>query len=158
MHEILTFDDVLTTAYIWKPTFVVNHYMGVCAHIINKPHEDYPQRISQTEQAIEMVQHYESIYWYTCKEINSFVMYDQDTRGKIRNVDVRVGSFKPPSHLLVRKFLSKIFPVTKDTKLYDWYRLFETIHPFRDGNGRVGGIIVAAMSFQKDGWYVTPKQ
>lgn len=44
--------------------------------------------------------------------------------------------------------------------LREWYIDFQTVHPFPDGNGRTGGIIVAAYSHQMHplkGW-LEPKQ
>lgn len=31
-------------------------------------------------------------------------------------------------------------------RIREWYIDFETIHPYRDGNGRVGGCVVALMT------------
>ena len=40
--------------------------------------------------------------------------------------------------------------------LRHWYYDFNTIHPLRDGNGRTGGITVAAISYHLLGIYLTP--
>ena len=40
--------------------------------------------------------------------------------------------------------------------LRKWYFDFNTIHPLKDGNGRTGGIVVAAASQLKYGIYLTP--
>ena len=42
--------------------------------------------------------------------------------------------------------------------LIHWYSDFETIHLYQDGNGRTGGIIVAAFSYLQLGIYLAPEQ
>jgi fido (protein-threonine AMPylation protein) len=37
-----------------------------------------------------------------------------------------------------------------------WYQQFETIHPFIDGNGRVGGVVIAVLSFNVNGVFTVP--
>ena len=84
---------------------------------------------------------------------------------------VKVGEWKPPSTLYLDILLNNILPVsvteigTKsfkniitdyDINLLNWYKLFETIHPLEDLNGRTGGIVVAVLSYLKYGYFLTP--
>lgn len=62
-----------------------------------------------------------------------------------------VGGHRPPGHEqvpeLMEQFLKhyRLQPVNRET-VTAWYQDFETIHPFVDGNGRVGGCVVALLS------------
>ena len=90
-------------------------------------------------------------------------------------LNVRVGQHIPPEHFHVPELMSNILPViiTKnpakkfktdfkvihdDKSLVNWYSLFETIHPYEDGNGRTGGIIIGAGSYYLYGKFLAPKQ
>ena len=42
--------------------------------------------------------------------------------------------------------------------LEKWYFDFETIHPYIDGNGRAGGVIIAGLSFHLNHQFLTPGQ
>lgn len=77
-------------------------------------------------------------------------------------IDVKVGGFTPPHVMFLKVLLEEIFPVNvvageltypckKETVSLEedivlWYKLFETIHPLNDLNGRTGGIIAALLS------------
>lgn len=134
----------------WNPKFMRVDTIEECADLINQPHEDYPKRVQQT---IDMIEMYKTSYTIKEKDIlqmHSHVMFDQDHRGRYRNLEVRVGSYIPPKHYLVPNLIVNSFPVNKgelDIDLVKWYKDFETIHPFQDGNGRIGGIVVAALSY-----------
>lgn len=86
------------------------------------------------------------------REIHALVMKGQDTgdRGRYRNLDVKAAGteYVYPSHLrlpeLMESFVSwlgtaDLHPVDLATEAH---LRFVTIHPFRDGNGRVGRLLM----------------
>lgn len=84
------------------------------------------------------------------KQIHALVLLDKDRthRGVYRNVPVRVGSHIPPQPFEVPVKMeqyvadynqSNLSPIEKEAK---FHLEFETIHPFIDGNGRTGRLLV----------------
>lgn len=75
------------------------------------------------------------------------------------------GGHRPPQHEAVPELMNRLLteyrpqPINRAT-VTQWYRDFETIHPFVDGNGRVGGCVVALLSHYrrfKLGQFLTPQ-
>lgn len=87
------------------------------------------------------------------REIHSLVMKGQDSRdsGSYRNLDVRAAgtNYVYPSHLKVQELMqeftewlangSSLHPILWASEAH---LKFVTIHPFRDGNGRVGRLLM----------------
>lgn len=135
----------------FHPKFVRVKTLAECADLINKPHEDYPLRVDATEDMLK--------YWigeatatfdeHMLLETHGYIMFGEAFRGAYRNVNVRVGGHLAPSFLSVPDLMKSIMPVYLglDKELVEWYTRFQEIHPFQDGNGRVGGVIVAVLSW-----------
>ena len=140
----------------WNPTFTWVDTAAKAADQINSFHEDYPQRIEVTRLCIEMLANdpdrlTSTIFNPTLWFIHQSVFKDCSFAGQWRSVVVRVGLHAPPLPERVPDLMDSLFHVYQGRlydlgMLQDWYTDFETIHPFQDGNGRVGGIIVAAYS------------
>ena len=146
----------------WNPTFKWVDSIAEAADMINLPHEDYPMRIPATQLAIEskvLPMDTKSLH-----KIHKKVFGDMSFGGKFRKVNVRVGLHVAPDNYQVSALMEELCKVHNpliqtrthsEEALIDWYTDFETIHPFQDGNGRVGGIVVAQYShlwFPEKGW------
>ncbi len=158
--------DFLRNIPCWKPQFKWVEVARDSADLINSWHEDYPTRVEDT---LDMMLSYTvsvrvfGVYPFHIRslilqDIHSSIFQDNGDAGQWRQGEVTVGNHHPPDHLLVPKFMDELEheSVIKTIEdLTDWYSDLETIHPFRDGNGRVGGVVVAVVSkaFEhKKGW------
>ena len=133
----------------WHPTFSWLRTSIDAADQINSFHLDYPERVCSTIFALEKVEVENVITNSQLRVIHRFIFSDQPFAGKWRDVDVTVGRHRPPVAEAVDGLMLKLESIhtIMDVKtLTEWYWNFETIHPFQDGNGRVGGVIVAAYS------------
>ncbi len=136
----------------WKPGFQWVQTALQAADLINQPHEDYPQRVPDTAQAIQ------SMAGRTpgmpanreCLQVHRDIFPDLAGAGSWRETDVMVMFHRPPDHRLLPKLMDELELVYQEEcsiqRLEQWYLDFETIHPFLDGNGRVGGVMTAAIS------------
>jgi len=61
--------------------------------------------------------------------------------GAFRNVAVFIGQSEGAPWPEVPRLIAALCDTGDDLTPDDWYREFETIHPFRDGNGRTGAIL-----------------
>lgn len=154
----------------FEPRFEWVDTVELCADMINRPHEDYPVRVGLALTAVNRLVAFCQTYGGQLVEVDSakichFLMWcDYNPRkipvGKLRPYDVWVGTQRCPPHWVVPHLLDFAFPVVAkgEEALVEWYRIFQSIHPFADGNGRVGGVIVAALSFLETGRYMAPLQ
>lgn len=154
----------------WEPSFTWVETATEAADQINSFHEDYPRRVAVTESLLELPFRgpwtparvpTQEVHALALSAIHWF-LFQQDAAdaGQLRKVDVRVGNHRPPNWELVPKLMGELQQrylgkIDSVEALQEYYYDFETIHPFPDGNGRVGGIIVATFAHAKHpdkGW------
>lgn len=165
-------NDMRREADVWKPQFQTVDDIDTCADCINRPHEDYPQFVNSTKETIlQGIENYtkeDTFSEYEIKQIHNLVMSGKEylVTGRWRHISVHInnedgGVFVPPEpHLIPQLMLSicpiKIGDMTKEDLIL-WYKRFEIIHPFEDGNGRVGGVIMSIISYINFGEFITTK-
>ena len=151
----------------WKPTFDWVPNITQAADQINSWHEDYPLRVTATIRALETAWLYDLnlIGKEILLDLHMTMFGDKEFAGRWRDVGVIVGSHAPPTYEQIPSLMDSLVQAYSGldfgTSLLEaWYTDFETIHPFQDGNGRVGGVIVAAFSNRlhpQKGW-LAPNQ
>ncbi len=162
----------------WEPNFEWVDTIEEAADKINQPHEDYPKRVDNTVIQIERVVSYCSEYSedtflnerppilsLLLKMIHYGIFHDTSFAGEFRTHDVTVGLHHPPDAEQLDKLMNQLELLYEEQEididmLKEWYNDFETIHPFEDGNGRTGGVIIAAYSHHLDeqGRWLAPSQ
>ena len=150
----------------WIPHFHWEASIDRVADTINRPHEDYPARIPATKHAIlQLLPTLEDpvrITLSTLRQIHQTVFPDHGQRaGQWRTINVQVANHIAPRWEWMDKLMEKLEQRYWDIELSPenlrhWHYDFNTIHPLRDGNGRTGGIAVAAISYHLLGIYLTP--
>ena len=166
------FQDLRSNA--WFPRFHHLEDLDRCADTINLPHEDYPRRSAATRQAIVDLE--ETVrdssrnanafppVIKTVQDLHRAIFSDHGARaGQWRTVNVRVADHLAPDWSLLPNLMNQLEILYQDTEvtldnLVAWYYDFETIHSFVDGNGRTGGVFIAALHHLRFGAYLTPGQ
>tara|TARA_Y100000310_G_scaffold128314_1_gene127500 strand:+ start:5266 stop:5697 length:432 start_codon:yes stop_codon:yes gene_type:complete len=127
--------------------------MDEAADYINQPHEDYPERVDDTFDTIDLTRLDDRVVReFNIRLIHEYIFTDHgEGAGNWRKVNVIVGLHRPPNSELMPKLMDEFFwhyryPINTIEELQDMYWDFETIHPFVDGNGRVGGVLLAVIS------------
>ena len=119
------------------------------ADAINRPHEDYPLRVSRTVDMIYglALRTVPSVSRADVLAIQGYIMWDYPDRGRYRDGYVIVGGSRPPGPEKIRGLMDDLLPrrFCDASELKKFYIEFEEIHPFSDGNGRTGGVVLAAI-------------
>lgn len=169
MNKVQTFDDLYRVSNEWQPVLTCVSTLEEAADCINFPHEDYPEFVDSTLTTLKEVLVWlenSDIVERDIKQIHQMCMEGKEyiKLGDYRTCNVVVsGNLVPPQPYLIPQMMMSICPVGKsiqknDVSIIDWYKQFETIHPFEDGNGRTGGIIMAAISYINGGKYLVSKK
>lgn len=74
-----------------------------------------------------------------------------DIAGEYRSIQVYIGNDKPPHHTQIMSLLDDLYDKTPHTAVeaIQLHVTFEKIHPFQDGNGRIGRLLYL--------WYCSEK-
>lgn len=160
----------------FEPTFTVVDGPETCADQINIHHEDYPRRVPATKEALEIVFEMEQaglreLRWQGARSIQGFIMEGSNAAGHLRTINTMPAGGDAPylDVIFLSEYVEHLFPIHFDyfdheyegsilEHLTEWYKAFQFVHPFEDGNGRTGGVIVAIIFYTLTGKWLAPNQ
>lgn len=148
----------------WR--FGITHDRYLAAEYINRPHEDFPGKVRLTQSVIgQSVESYDN---YTALirngrigfRINPMtlwvahcIVFPEAKNNWYRQTPVVIDHVAIPWETIPHNIDRISGEFYTDSELREWYIAFQRIHPFEDGNGRIGGIMLAAGSFVLNGYY-----
>mgnify|MGYP001605685972 CR=1 FL=1 len=119
----------------------------------NKPLRDVQETINHSKVFFKVLNEKEGMFLNKILQWHKEVFSDTkpDIAGKLRDYLVRVGDYRAPDWQDLDKLMNDFFEwYSKNRKIMNPVELaarahykFEKIHPFGDGNGRIGRLIIA---------------
>ena len=140
----------------FEPQFHHSPDLETCADHINRPHrDDYPRYVNSTAAALtaRLNHPWPDPGWPDNASLLALhrAIFQGDKPSAWRTANVMVNMHKAPDWNLVPRYMDELqaiyanIPATPE-RIREWYIDFQTIHPFLDGNGRVGGCVVALVT------------
>lgn len=160
------FQKLITQALNWNASFIHCDTLLAVSDAINRPHEDYPALVDATSECILYLEGWleegRPITSNLLLELHHYLFAGTQREhlgGRWRNHSVLVdGEFIPAPYLAIPDLMVHWCDWQKTEDMYFAYKVFQCIHPFSDGNGRMGGIILAAKHNVQQKSYVGPLQ
>lgn len=148
----------------FNPTFKRVGSLRKAARAINAPHDE--DLSCMTEYVIDSyiflfsrVRANDEFRAQDTRRIHSIIsprlLHDVRQIGRYRTIEVTVGGNKTCDPLKIMEKMEELFPIQRGLQgAQDFYREFQLIHPFADGNGRVGGIMFTVQAYRdtKEWW------
>ena len=116
----------------------------------NKPIRDIRETESHAAVFMQMLQTKENLSEKLLQKWHESLFKDTkpDLAGKLRDYSVRVGPYLAPDWRNVKKFMNQLITFANESNLNvvevaaRAHYMFEKIHPFGDGNGRIGRLLM----------------
>lgn len=142
-HGLMRFTIVIDSAQTtMRHTVNIQEFLRE-SNAIENVHED--DALVDAMDAWEYLQDKEEITHAVVKGAHERLLHDRqpEIAGEYRDVQVRIGGEIPPHPSVVEDLMDELVDRTPTTgvEAINWHVDFEKIHPFQDGNGRVGRLL-----------------